>query len=99
VTSPLLPYPMGENRPVDGFRPGGQPAAGEQPRPGAGYPAVPRPMPTPATLMPGPTGHHAVDAAVRAVANAEDLPAAEQLAAYEAAHRTLREVLSSIDAA
>jgi hypothetical protein len=49
--------------------------------------------------MPGPTGHHAVDAAVRAVANAADLSAAEQLAAYEAAHRTLREVLSSIDAA
>ncbi|WP_155371632.1 hypothetical protein [Catellatospora vulcania] len=63
-------------------------------------PAVPspRPMPTPQTLMPGPTGHHAVDAAVRAVANAAELPLAEQLAAYEAAHKTLREVLTAIEA-
>lgn len=58
----------------------------------------PRPMPTPATLMPGPTGHHAVDAAVRAVANTAELPLPEQLAAYEAAHRTLREVLTAIEA-
>lgn len=62
-------------------------------------PLLPYLMPTPATLMPGPTGHHAVDAAVRAVANAADLPLPEQLAAYEAAHRTLREALSAIDAA
>ncbi len=55
-------------------------------------------MPSPATLMPGPTGHHAVDAAVRGVANATDLPLAEQLAAYEAAHKTLREVLTAIEA-
>jgi hypothetical protein len=48
--------------------------------------------------MPGPTGHHAVDAAVRAVANAAELPLAEQLDAYEAAHRTLREVLTAIEA-
>ncbi|MDI1465242.1 hypothetical protein QEZ54_30170 [Catellatospora sp. KI3] len=63
-----------------------------------GAPA-PRPAPSPATLMPGPTGHHAVDAAVRAVANTAELPLAEQLEAYEAAHRTLREVLTAIDAA
>jgi hypothetical protein len=56
-------------------------------------------MPTPAVLVAGPSGHHAVDAAVRAVANAAELPLAEQLAAYEAAHQTLREVLSAIDAA
>jgi hypothetical protein len=44
-----------------------------------------------------PTGHQAVDAAVRAVHNATNLPVAEQFAAYEAAHETLREVLGSIE--
>jgi hypothetical protein len=43
------------------------------------------------------TGHPAVDAAVRAVVNSADLPMAEQLAAYEGAHQTLREVLASIE--
>ncbi len=43
------------------------------------------------------TGNHAVDAAVRSVENASSLAASEQFAAYEAAHRTLREVLSSIE--
>jgi hypothetical protein len=43
------------------------------------------------------TGHPAVDAAVRAVVNAESLSMAEQLAAYEGAHQTLREVLASIE--
>jgi hypothetical protein len=43
------------------------------------------------------TGHPAVDAALRAVINAEALPVAEQLAAYEGAHQTLREVLASIE--
>ncbi|GHJ48482.1 hypothetical protein Cs7R123_58240 [Catellatospora sp. TT07R-123] len=61
--------------------------------------SAPRAVPSPATLMPGPTGHHAVDAAVRGVANAAELPLSEQLEAYEAAHRTLREVLTAIDAA
>lgn len=46
---------------------------------------------------PETTGHEAVDAAVRAVSNAAQLPVAEQLGAYEAAHQTLREVLSSIE--
>ena len=45
----------------------------------------------------GGTGHPAVDAAVRAVVNSADLPVAEQLAAYEGAHQTLREVLASIE--
>jgi hypothetical protein len=43
------------------------------------------------------TGHHAVDAAVASVQNASNLSAQEQLGAYEAAHQTLREVLSSIE--
>jgi len=45
----------------------------------------------------GGTGHPAVDAAIQAVVNAEQLPVAEQLAAYEGAHQTLREVLASIE--
>lgn len=43
------------------------------------------------------TGNQAVDAAVRAVHNASNLPVAEQFAAYEAAHETLREVLATIE--
>jgi hypothetical protein len=47
--------------------------------------------------QPESTRHPAVDAAIRAVVNAADLPPAEQLAAYEGAHQTLREVLASIE--
>ncbi|HEX2355886.1 MAG TPA: hypothetical protein VHI50_05450 [Micromonosporaceae bacterium] len=43
------------------------------------------------------TGHPAVDSAVRALANAADLPLTDQLVEYEAAHRTLQETLQSID--
>lgn len=43
------------------------------------------------------SGHPAVDAAVQAVAAAANLPPREQIAAYEAAHRTLRETLATID--
>lgn len=42
-------------------------------------------------------GHPAVDAALRTLAEVTDAPVAEQLPAYQAAHRTLREVLASID--
>ncbi|NUT36183.1 MAG: hypothetical protein HOV79_24255 [Hamadaea sp.] len=45
----------------------------------------------------GPTGHRAVDAALRSLDNAAGLPVGEQIAAFEAAHRTLRETLSTID--
>lgn len=43
------------------------------------------------------TGHQGVDSAVRAVLAVRDQPPAEQVAAYQAAHRTLRETLASID--
>jgi hypothetical protein len=43
------------------------------------------------------TGHPAVDAALHAIANAADLPPADQIAQYEAAHRTLQETLGTID--
>jgi len=45
----------------------------------------------------GATGHRAVDAALKSLENAAGLPVSEQIAAYEAAHRTLRETLSTID--
>ncbi len=44
-----------------------------------------------------PTGHPAVDAVLQALANAAQLPPAEQIAEYEAAHQTLQETLASID--
>jgi hypothetical protein len=43
------------------------------------------------------TGHPTVDTAVQAVAAAADLPPADQIEAYDAAHRTLQETLASID--
>ncbi|KWV30373.1 hypothetical protein [Micromonospora rifamycinica] len=69
----------------------------------------PRPAPPPAG-RPGPPStvadedvdevrHPAVDAAVRAMANAEGLPPADQIAQYEAAYQTLRETLATIDQA
>jgi hypothetical protein len=43
------------------------------------------------------TGHPAVDAVLRSLANAAPLAPADQIAEYEAAHRVLQETLSSID--
>jgi hypothetical protein len=54
-------------------------------------------IPTPASFAPGITGHRAVDAALRSLENADNLSLREQVDAYEAAHRTLRETLSTID--
>jgi hypothetical protein len=45
----------------------------------------------------GDTGHPAVDAVLRSLENAAQLPPAEQIAEYEAAHQVLRETLASID--
>jgi hypothetical protein len=45
------------------------------------------------------SGHAAVDAAVKAVEAAADLPPADQIEAYEAAHHTLQETLATIDQA
>jgi hypothetical protein len=44
-------------------------------------------------------GHPAVDAAIEAMANVADLRPADQIAEYEAAHRTLQETLATIDEA
>jgi hypothetical protein len=51
---------------------------------------------------PGPperteTGHPAVDAALRALEEAAAVPPDGQVAAFQAAHRTLRETLATID--
>ncbi|HEX5596079.1 MAG TPA: hypothetical protein VFX61_08715 [Micromonosporaceae bacterium] len=43
------------------------------------------------------SGHPGVDAIMQSIANAANLPLAEQIAQYEAAHRTLREILATID--
>lgn len=94
------------------FRPGPPPAGRPGPPP-VGRPVPPsagRPGPVPAG-SPGPSAvvgfdddvddvrHPAVDAAVRAMANAEGLPPADQIAQYEAAYQTLRETLATIDQA
>jgi hypothetical protein len=47
----------------------------------------------------GLSGHPAVDAAIRSMTNAADLSPTDQIAEYEAAYRTLRETLATIDQA
>jgi NADPH-dependent curcumin reductase CurA len=43
------------------------------------------------------TGHPAVDAVLRSLANAARLAPRDQIAEYEAAHQVLQETLASID--
>lgn len=75
------------------------------PRPGVpgGYRPAPPPVARPADHADPATsdgsGHPAVDAALQAIANAADLPPADQIAQYEAAHHTLQETLATIDQA
>jgi hypothetical protein len=45
------------------------------------------------------SGHPAVDAALQSIVNAAGLSPADQIAQYEAAHRTLQETLATIDQA
>jgi hypothetical protein len=71
------------------------------PRPGpqpGGFPPAPAPArPDQEPRGDSETGHPAVDAVLQALANAAQLPPAEQIAEYEAAHQTLQETLASID--
>ncbi len=46
---------------------------------------------------PHATGNPAVDEALDGLAGAADLPPAEQVGAYEAAHRALQQTLATID--
>lgn len=103
-----LTGPAGEDPLPAGAVPGawGEPAAAA-PEPAAvpgarGEPAAAAPEPGdrgPAgePAAPGPAGHPAVDAALAAVAHAAGAAPADQLPAYQAAHRTLRETLAGID--
>ncbi|WP_281906050.1 hypothetical protein [Phytohabitans aurantiacus] len=43
------------------------------------------------------SGHPAVDAVIQSLANAANVPLRDQIAEYEAAHRTLQETLATID--
>ncbi len=96
-----FPHPQPGPRPgppPGGFRPG-PPPGGPRPGPPAAPPLSPG---APSSVPPAPhaggdTGHPAVDAVLRSLANAAHLPPAEQIAAYEAAHDVLRETLASID--
>jgi len=74
------------------FRPGPPPAGGPRPAPQPPTPAEPVERRIVET-----TGHPAVDAALRSLANASQLAPGEQIAAYEAAHQVLQETLSSIE--
>jgi hypothetical protein len=74
--------------------------------PGSGMPSPAmfvRPAPVEAAPVEpvgdGLSGHPAVDAAIRSMTNAADLSPADQIAEYEAAYRTLRETLATIDQA
>ena len=102
MTFPQAPQPGPRpGPPPGGFRPG-PPPGGFRPGP---PPAMPVPAATPgapSSVPPAPhaggdTGHPAVDAVLRSLANAAQLPPAEQIAAYEAAHDVLRETLAGID--
>lgn len=50
-----------------------------------------------ADAEPDLTGHPSVDAALRAVVAAGSVAPVDQVPAYQAAHRTLRDTLASID--
>ncbi|MCU7730785.1 hypothetical protein ODJ79_44325 [Actinoplanes sp. KI2] len=77
------------------FRPGPPPGGGFRPAP---HPPQPAPHAEPdERRIVETTGHPAVDAALRSIANAGRLAPGEQIAAYEAAHQVLQETLSSIE--
>jgi hypothetical protein len=85
--------PLGGGLPLGG---GPQPGGGFPPGGGLrpGEPAV---APHGAHPNGEDTGHPAVDAVLRSLANAARLAPAEQIAEYEAAHQVLQETLASID--
>ncbi|GAA3781511.1 hypothetical protein GCM10022225_82410 [Plantactinospora mayteni] len=87
--------------PVPGpFRPAPPGSAAARPVPGPGSAAGRSdPVGNPTGPDGGGSGHPAVDAVLQAMANAANLPPADQIAQYEAAHQTLRETLATIDQA
>ena len=103
MTFPFRPGPP----PGGGFRPVPQPPQGRPPQsqPEHAEPQYAEPQHAQPSAYAGSgeqrivetTGHPAVDAALRSLANASQLAPGEQIAAYEAAHQVLQETLSSIE--
>ncbi|GIF26876.1 NADPH-dependent curcumin reductase CurA [Actinoplanes tereljensis] len=94
MTFPHSPQPGPRPGPMPGgFRPGPQVNTQQintqQPNPQPYAESAPR--------IVEETGHPAVDAVLRSLANAAQLAPGEQIAAYEAAHQVLQETLSSIE--
>lgn len=95
---------MSENTEPRTAAPGPPPPEQSEPQwpeaegPEAGWPEPQRPeAEQPEAERSEATGHPAVDAALRALTEVADAAPAAQLPAYQAAHRTLRETLASID--
>ncbi len=59
--------------------------------------AATRPTGEPASAAPAETGHERVDAVVRSLDSLDGRPAEEHVPVFEAAHRDLRDALSSPD--
>jgi hypothetical protein len=95
MTFPHAPQPGPRpGPPPGGFRPGPPPAHRPTPTPPPAYAESTGPA---ERRIVEETGHPAVDAALRSLANAAQLAPGEQIAAYEAAHQVLQETLSSIE--
>jgi hypothetical protein len=93
LTFPHAPQPGPRPGPMPGaFRPGPP----VQPQINTPQPYAEGGVPAERGIVEG-TGHPAVDAVLRSLANAAQLAPGEQIAAYEAAHQVLQETLSSID--
>ncbi|GID60394.1 hypothetical protein Aco03nite_087980 [Actinoplanes couchii] len=76
----------------------GRPAGGDSGRPGGGDAGRFGGGDSGVVLRDGEgSGHPAVDAVLRSLANAARLAPAEQIAEYEAAHQVLQETLAGID--
>jgi len=95
LTLPHLPGPR-PGPPAGGFRPSPPPARPDH-KPEYEPEYGPADEPEYRPRGDSQTGHPAVDAVLQALANAAQLPPAEQIAEYEAAHQTLQETLASID--
>lgn len=77
---------------------GGEPAPEPGPAPEGGYQQHAEGPEEPAEpALPPRTGHPAVDGALQAVTGVAGASPGEQVPAFQAAHRTLRETLESID--
>lgn len=81
---------------MDGYPTGGRPGpvpavTGADAEPEAAFGTSGERQPT------GPTGHPLVDGALARLDSVAGQPAAEQVAAYEEAHRVLQQTLATID--